>query len=216
MQLTKSKFTRIRIYRFKFSHHSRGSLRFKCSFKINFLHFLLAILRGREYKRPRIVERGTRWFKRRDDRFSLLLEQPHCWSLRLDRCEFKAFHAICPTSANLHTGYVSTHWTVNRVTYSPIRRHAIIHRDTCFFFFFFYLPIPLPRISFRSNRVDNLSIHTVYPIDRSKYNYSSTIRMLFQRFLVIDNWKRWSMNWETARDLPLIIIFTDWEKSTTI
>lgn len=95
--------------------------------------------------------------KRRDDRFSFLLDRsPHCWSSRLDRCEFKAFHAITHIGQFAYGICLSTHWTVNRMTYSAIRRHVIIHRGTCFF-----LPISLARINvsttYPSRRVSNRS-----------------------------------------------------------
>lgn len=90
--------------------------------------------------------------KRRDDRFSFLLDRsPHCRSSRLDRCEFKAFHAITHIGQFAYGICLSTHWTVNRMTYSAIRRHVIIHRGTCFF---------SPDFIGQDQRVDNLSIET--------------------------------------------------------
>lgn len=148
--------------------------------------------------------------KRRDDRFSFLLDRsPHCRSSRLDRCEFKAFHAITHIGQFAYGICLSTHWTVNRMTYSAIRRHVIIHRGTCFFFSRFHWP---------GSTCRQLIHRDACPIDRSKLSVKlNYIRMFFQTF----PWKfvrveQLFVNRETNLESFVNIRVKNSERSTTI
>lgn len=157
-------------------------------------------------KRHKVAGTKRRWMID----FFFSSRPPHCPSSRLDRCEFKAFHAITHIGQFAYGICLSTHWTVNRMTYSAIRRHMIIHRGTCFFFFPYLLISSIEHRLYPSTPVSNRS----FEIKQVKNYY---VQMFFQisfgnlLFLIGNNYCKNRLCNSSPSDCDLLAKRTDRE-----